>query len=174
MTKSLCGQALIIAHERSSYYGDLLDCVKAAVFFGVPHRGADLAYWAAFLSNILKTMLLGFATRTTFVEALKRNSPTFADISQQFIERGAKLKIITFYETQKLRGQLVSFQSLIICFIEHCRLASCRSLTDLLRFWDWQTSFLFPWTAETTYQCASSVILRVRSICKCRGPSRSW
>ena len=110
---------MIIAHEKSSYYGYLLSCVKAAVFFGVPHRGADLAYWAAFLSNILKTVLLGFATRTTFVEALKRNSSTFADISQQFVERSAKLEIVTFFETKKLRGQLVSLQSLIICFTEH-------------------------------------------------------
>jgi hypothetical protein len=101
-------QALILAYERSSLYGDLLDCVKAVVFFGVPHRGADLAYWATFASMILQTMQLGLGTNPNFVTDLQRNSRTFSDISKQFIERGDKLKIRTFYETEKLHGQLVS------------------------------------------------------------------
>jgi hypothetical protein len=99
---------LILAYERSGLYGDLLDCVKAVVFFGVPHRGADLAYWATFTSMILQTMQLGFGTNPNFVTDLQRNSRTFADISKQFIERGDKLRIRTFYETEKIYGQLVS------------------------------------------------------------------
>jgi hypothetical protein len=99
---------LVLAHERSELYGDLLGCVKAAVFFGVPHRGTDLAYWAAFASRIIRTMQLGFGTNPSFVTDLEKNSRTFADISRQFIERGDKLKIGTFYETEKLYGQLVS------------------------------------------------------------------
>ena len=99
---------MILAHERSGSYGDLLGCVKALVFFGVPHRGADLAYWATFASTILQITQLGFATNTNFVIALQKNSPAFAQISEQFIERGAKLKIRTFYETEKLYNRLVS------------------------------------------------------------------
>jgi hypothetical protein len=52
-------------------------------------------------------MQLGFGTNPNFVTALQRNSRTFAHISEQFIERGDKLKIRTFYETEKLYGQLV-------------------------------------------------------------------
>jgi hypothetical protein len=99
---------LILAHERSGLYGDLLGCVKAAVFFGAPHRGADLAYWATFASRILQTIQLGLGTNPNFVMALQKNSPTFAQISEQFIERGDKLKIRTFYETERLYGHLVS------------------------------------------------------------------
>jgi hypothetical protein len=77
------------------------------VFFGVPHRGADIAYWGNFAANLLKITQLGFGTNTRFVEALKRNSAIFAEISQQFIERGDHLPIRTFYETEKLLNQLV-------------------------------------------------------------------
>jgi hypothetical protein len=99
---------LILAHERSRLYGDLLGCVKAVVFFGVPHRGTDLAYWATFASRIIQAMQLDFGTNPHFVTDLQKNSRTFADISKQFIERGDMLKIRTFYETEKLYGQLVS------------------------------------------------------------------
>lgn len=85
----------------------MLDSVRGLVFFGVPHRGSDIAYWGNFAANLLKITQLGFGTNTSFVEALKRNSATFADISQQFIERGANLPIRTFYETERLWNQLV-------------------------------------------------------------------
>jgi hypothetical protein len=98
---------LILAHDRSDYYGDLLNCVKAVVFFGVPHRGADLAYWATFASKILQITQPGFATNSNFVKALQKNSPAFGQISEGFIERGDKLKIRTFYETELLYNQLV-------------------------------------------------------------------
>lgn len=100
-------KALIAAHERSSEYGDLLNCVRGSVFFAVPHRGADMAYWANFAANLLQITQLGFGTNNSFVHSLKRNSETLADISQQFIERGARLQIRTFYETEKLCNQLV-------------------------------------------------------------------
>jgi hypothetical protein len=98
---------LILAHERSRHYADLLNSVRGLIFFGVPHRGADVAYWGSFAANLLKITQLGFGTNTSFVEALRRNSATFADISEQFIERGANLPIRTFYETERLLNQLV-------------------------------------------------------------------
>lgn len=100
-------KALILAHERSSVYGDLLNSVRGSVFFGVPHRGADAAYWADFAANLLKITQWGFGTNTSFVAALKRNSRTLADISQQFVERATRLEIRTFFETEKLYNQLV-------------------------------------------------------------------
>jgi hypothetical protein len=81
-------QAMIIAHEKSKSYGSLLSRVHAAVFFGVPHRGSDSAYWAYFAARLLEFGQLGFGTNSTYVSALRRNSKTFADISQQFIDRG--------------------------------------------------------------------------------------
>ena len=99
---------MILTHERLGSYGDLLGCIKAVVFFGVPHHGADLAYWATFASQILQITQLGFVTSTNFVTALQKNSPAFLHISEQFIERGDKLKIRSFYETEKLYNQLVS------------------------------------------------------------------
>lgn len=100
-------QALIIAHERSSHYGLLLNSVKALVFFGMPHRGSDLAYWSTLAAKLLNTVQVGRGTNQSFVEALQRNSKTFTDISQSFIDRAAPLKVRTFYETEKLYGSLV-------------------------------------------------------------------
>src|ERR1700733_10469592 len=105
-------QAMILAHERSSYYGDLLQHVRAVVFLGVPHRGSDIAYWAAFAAKILRVGQLGFQANPVYIEALQRNSPTFANISTQFIERAVPLSIRTFYETEMMGNQLVSSQRL--------------------------------------------------------------
>jgi hypothetical protein len=100
-------QAIIRAHERSQVYGNLLRDVRGIIFMGVPHRGADLAYWATFTANILQFGQLGLGTNPRFVEVLKRSSPTFANISGQTVERAARLSIRTFYETEKMGNQLV-------------------------------------------------------------------
>ena len=102
-------QAMILAHERSTYYGELLQHVRAAVFLAVPHRGSDVAYWATFAANILQFGQLGLGTNPAYVKALQRNSPTFANISTQFIERAASLSIRTFYETERMGNQVVSY-----------------------------------------------------------------
>ena len=98
---------MILAHERSSHYDNLLKSVRGSVFFAVPHRGADLVYWKNFAANILKVVQLGFGTNTNFVEPLQKNSAILAEISQQFIERGADIQIRTFYETDKIKNFLV-------------------------------------------------------------------
>jgi hypothetical protein len=77
------------------------------MFFAVPHRGSDIAYWASFAASLLNTVQLGFGTHKTFVKDLTRNSATFAHIAQQFVERAAPLQIRTFYETDKMGNQLV-------------------------------------------------------------------
>ncbi|KAI9767544.1 MAG: hypothetical protein M1840_005581 [Geoglossum simile] len=100
-------KVLIIAHERSDHYGRFLNCVQGVVFLGVPHRGSDLAYWGTFAANLLYITQLGFGTNPAFVDALRRNSETLANISEQFIERGSRLQIRTFYETDKLGNKLI-------------------------------------------------------------------
>lgn len=53
-------QALVLAHERLDLYGHLLNSVRSVIFFGVPHRGSDVAFWAAFAASLLQHALLGF------------------------------------------------------------------------------------------------------------------
>ena len=98
---------MIIAHERSSVYGTLLESIKAIVFFGVPHHPSDFAYGSTLAANLLQTIQLDLRTNKSFVKAFRRNFQTFADVSKSFIERAAPLKIRTFYETEKLNGNLV-------------------------------------------------------------------
>jgi hypothetical protein len=99
---------MILANERSKHYGDLLQHVRAVVFLGVPHRGSDIAYWATFAANILQFGQLGSRTNPAYVKALQRNSPTFASISTQFVDRAERLLIRTFYETERMGNQVVS------------------------------------------------------------------
>jgi hypothetical protein len=99
---------MILANERSKHYGDLLQHVRAVVFLGVPHRGSDIAYWATFAANILQFGQLASRTNPAYVKALQRNSPTFASISTQFVDRAERLLIRTFYETERMGNQVVS------------------------------------------------------------------
>jgi hypothetical protein len=96
---------VIIAYERSSAYGELLGSVRGAIFFGVPHRGADVAYWGNVVANICK--LTPFGSNTKFIAPLRRKSGMFAEISQRFVERCKPLQICTFHETKTVKRQLV-------------------------------------------------------------------
>ena len=100
---------MIVAHERSMIFYELLNKIRAVVFLGVPHKGSDLAYWATFLTELLKFGQLGFVGNSNFVAALKANSPVFASISSQSTERlqSAAVDIRTFYEANRLGNQLV-------------------------------------------------------------------
>lgn len=81
-------KAIIRAHERSQHYGLLLQ-------------------HASFTAHLLQNYQLGFGTNPGFADALKRNTPTLADISRQFVERAAWLSIQTFYETERWGNQMV-------------------------------------------------------------------
>jgi hypothetical protein len=75
----------------------------------VPHRGADAAYWAKFVTDVLNITTLGVWGNSNFAAALKYNSAELASISQAFIQQAAKIPLIrTFYETVKIGNQLVS------------------------------------------------------------------
>lgn len=102
-------KALIIAHERSSdpEYKDILENTRAIAFLGVPHKGSDSAWWAAFAANALKGASIGSSTNTALVSDLKKDSTTLANISKQFIDRARELLIYTFFETERLHGIVV-------------------------------------------------------------------
>lgn len=106
---------LIIAHERSSRYGALLNCVHGMVFMATPHRGSAFASWGSTIALLVRFAQFGSATNAKLLAALRRNSKTLSDISTQFVERGAGLKFVTFYETEALDyvGSLVIDEPLI-------------------------------------------------------------
>lgn len=99
---------MIIAHERSAIYSNVLKNIYGVAFLGTPHRGSDLAWWANFPATLVKSLQLGRGTNKAYVEALKRNSEEFSDISRQWVERAMELRIRTYYETERLLGFLVS------------------------------------------------------------------
>ena len=94
---------MILANTRARY-SELLENIKGSLFFAVPHRGSDVAFWGAFAASILRKAQLGLGTNTAFLDDLKRNSPEFAAVSQDFVERGALLHIRSFYETVMMRA----------------------------------------------------------------------
>lgn len=101
-------QALIHAWENADAYQDLLESIQAAVFFGVPHGGADTAYWADVPIRILNYALVGYDINNSYLDALRRDSTVWRDISRSFVKRATPLKIRTFYETRKVQNVLVS------------------------------------------------------------------
>lgn len=107
--KSDWNQAIILAYQRSDYYLNIVNSAKGIIFFGVPHRGADLAHWAKFATNILSYASLGAVGNSRFVKALERNSPEFAAISRAFIQPASRFQHIrSFYESVKIGNQIVS------------------------------------------------------------------
>ncbi|PQE09827.1 hypothetical protein CJF30_00010308 [Rutstroemia sp. NJR-2017a BBW] len=101
-------RALILTNERSDHWQNIRDSAAGIVFFAVPHRGADIAYWATLTANALTFATLGAMGNARFVKALKRNSPEFSRISQAFIQPATRFKIIrTFYETSKIGNQII-------------------------------------------------------------------
>ncbi|RDW89219.1 hypothetical protein BP6252_01251 [Coleophoma cylindrospora] len=96
-------QALIKAHERGRY-SDLLAHIHGVAFFGTPHRGSAVASWGNIFANIAKTASLGTSTNAMLTRDLKERSEVLSQISASFVERGGKLDIFSFYETDKFPG----------------------------------------------------------------------
>jgi hypothetical protein len=100
---------LILANERSDHWSNIRDNTAGIIFFAVPHRGSDIAFWGNLATNVLKFATLGTRGNDNFVHALKRNSREFSTISHAFLQpaRRLTLAVRTFYETEKIGGQLV-------------------------------------------------------------------
>jgi protein SERAC1 len=104
-----CDKALILANDRSDHWKDVRDSAAGAIFFAVPHRGSDAAYWAMLATNVVNFATLGSAGNTNFVKSLTRNSLEFSKISDAFVQLAERFAVIrTFYETVKIGNQLVS------------------------------------------------------------------
>ncbi len=94
--------------DRFNPYGDLLENVRGLMFFGVPHRGSDIAFWAGLPATLLDKGLVGFGGNTRFLDALKKNSIEWQEITEQFVQRADRLQLIrSYYETKRLVNVLV-------------------------------------------------------------------
>ena len=117
-----------MAHERESRYGALLQATSGVIFMGTPHRGADIAYWGKVLGKLANLPLMG-SIRTELLKELQPKSVTLGEICSQFVERGSKLQIYSFYERVKTAGlnDLVSCSTIDIhSLVLRFRFQGCR------------------------------------------------
>lgn len=98
---------MILAKQNSDRYGELLEKISGCLFLGVPHRGADLAYWATIPAKIVEHLSMGFLGNTQFIASLRRSSGIWRSISNDLLHRGERIDIRTFYETNKVGNQIV-------------------------------------------------------------------
>lgn len=98
---------MILAWTNNKRYGEVLDKIKGCLFLGVPHRGADLAYWAEFPALSIQAASLGLKANPRFLNSLKTNSKTLMKIADEFVYRSENLEIRSFYETEKMGNTIV-------------------------------------------------------------------
>jgi ankyrin repeat domain-containing protein 50 len=91
---------------------------------GTPHRGSDIA---AALNPLATVLDLGLrasgggriigSIRKDLIRLLSRDSNALGDITESFVHRVEKLKIISFYETEIPPGlsQMVRYWLAVIC-----------------------------------------------------------
>ncbi|KAF5573000.1 ankyrin repeat [Fusarium pseudocircinatum] len=109
-------QALVRARERDEFT-DLLKCIRGVAFFGTPHSGSSSANFGKVLASILKVSTMGVNTNTAVVNDLRQNSRALYEITQSFVDRGKTLRILTFYETEKMglsNTQIVAKSSAVL------------------------------------------------------------
>ena len=75
---------------------------------GVPHRGAVIADLGSFFASIIKATTAGRVTNSALLKTLKKGSKPLQEISEMAVQRLSNLQICSFYETERLKGQLVS------------------------------------------------------------------
>ncbi|KAG9526674.1 hypothetical protein KCV07_g330, partial [Aureobasidium melanogenum] len=104
-------QAMIEAWTRNEYYRDILESVKGCLFLGVPHGGADSAYWAKFPARMVSYVTLGLRGNSRILGSLETKSADCVRISRGFVHRATSLQIRTFYETDRLGNVIVVDES---------------------------------------------------------------
>jgi predicted alpha/beta hydrolase family esterase len=101
-------KALILAHEQEDQYGSLLQQIAGVVFMGTPHRGANIADSMSYLASGLHLAQFGAGTNRELLACLKKDSTVLAEITQRFAACCQDMKIVSFYETRRYSGKLVS------------------------------------------------------------------
>lgn len=130
----------------------------------MPHRGADLAFWAGLATDAVNFASLGAYGNPKFVEALKRKSPEFMRISMGFIQPGGNFSVIrTFYETVRIKNQLVSSNHLQENDLKLTEVFHSRLSTKTLQHLGLRKSLRFLFRARIISTSASSRVWNVRS-----------
>jgi hypothetical protein len=109
LTALTVGSDYIIEAFNNPDYASLHKDIVAVVFLGTPHQGSDLA-------RILDVILTASFSSRNFVEELHPNSDVLEAINHNFRHRVEKLKLISFFETENTRLNLVGFKIFICSF----------------------------------------------------------
>ncbi|EPS45887.1 hypothetical protein H072_110 [Dactylellina haptotyla CBS 200.50] len=114
---------MVIAYKENPDVG--LRC-KGVIFLGTPHQGSAAAQIAKVMAKSVNkpTAYLGvklFAgeIRADLLEDLMYDSPKLSSISKTFKERAAVLKIFSFYESERIGGQVIVTRSSAILNVPH-------------------------------------------------------
>ncbi|CAM1509288.1 Fc.00g030270.m01.CDS01 [Cosmosporella sp. VM-42] len=94
-------QAFNVASGQSRYEG-LSKMIIGVLFFGTPHKGSVIASFATSLGNLLRASSLGAHTNVQLLKDLDRHSSRLEQVSDTFLQLGGSLKIVTFYEVDKM------------------------------------------------------------------------
>lgn len=152
-------KAIILGKENDDRYGELLEMISGCLFLAVPHRGADLAYWKMIPARIIKHLSLSFAGNTQSLRSLERDSEIWRVISHSFVQRGKRLNIRSFYETQRMGNQVVSLlvTALFLCcrYLIHYPLS--KSLSNTRAY-----SRRIPWHMCIHLKAASFTVVKIQ------------
>jgi len=95
---------MVYAQSRPSIFGDIYSSVKAILFFGTPHQGANAAVWATYLGHISKAVGI---RRANVTKELQTWSNELVELTTLFSEQIPDLSITTFFEMQPTYGVIV-------------------------------------------------------------------
>ncbi|KAH7069381.1 Alpha/Beta hydrolase protein [Paraphoma chrysanthemicola] len=94
-------QALRLANNEKAF-DDIAQSTRGILFFGTPHRGADLAFWGDIIAKIAKTVFLN--PKRELIKDLKTNSQPLVQVSEDFRPIADKYKIVSFFEEDGILG----------------------------------------------------------------------
>ncbi|RWA08425.1 hypothetical protein EKO27_g6700 [Xylaria grammica] len=95
-------QALNEAQENGLYASTILPRIVGVAFFGTPHGGSGIVHWSSMLNSMLEAGDIATTTTSQLAEDFELDSSILEHISESFVEHGEKLKIFSFYETEKM------------------------------------------------------------------------
>ena len=103
------------------------------VFFGTPHKGANVATWGRQISNIAQAIL--HRPPANFLKILERHSPDLLKVSEDFRPYAMRYAITSFYEQHAMKGlgSVVSLLRIVSFF--HASQSWCAAYWRLGRDW---------------------------------------
>lgn len=96
----------IVQAQQNRKYGRLLKSLYGLVFFATPHGGGNHAGLGDIVANIARAIL--HTSKNNYLEALRKNSFFAEALRDDFRNRLDDFQIVTFYETGKVKGVIVS------------------------------------------------------------------